>query len=541
VTAMDTDLTVAAVLRRAEHHSPARAVVGREPDRSLHHTTWGDTARRARRLAAALLDLGLEPGTRVASLCWSHHQHLELYYGVPMAGLVLHPLNPRLHPADIAWIIGHAGNQVLVVDHAFLGLLDRIRSAADGPLPLRHVIVVDRPAGTSDGVTDYESLLTDGDPDVELPAVDEHATALLGYTSGTTGRPKGVEVPHRALVIHALSSALPGWLAIRDTDVVMPVVPMYHALAWGWPYTSALLGAGLVLPGPFLDPASLLELLESQQVTLTGGVPTVWTGLLRLLDTRPGARDLTALRGILSGGSTAPPTMIDGYRDRHGLTVVHTWGMTELIMGLIAEPGVDELAGTEEQQRHVRRSQGRPIPLLEIRSRADGAAVPWDGESLGELEVRGPWVARSYIDAPEASAEQWTADGWFRTGDIVTIDPRGYVRIADRAKDVVKSGGEWISTPELENAILRHPDVAEAAVIGIADEKWGERPLAVVVPHPGHEVHPDELSAFIAPLVARWWLPERIVISDDIPKTAVGKIDKKRIRASYDTPSGTGS
>jgi acyl-CoA synthetase (AMP-forming)/AMP-acid ligase II len=523
---MTFQLTVAAVLRRAEQYASTRTVASREPDRSIHLSTWAQTGLRARQAGSALLSLGLAPGARVASLCYSHRQHLELYYGVPMAGLALHPLNPRLHPDDIAYIAAHAGDQALVVDAQLYPLYERIRDRT----PFRHVVVVgDGPAGTRG----YDELLSAGDPAWDPPDADENATALVGYTSGTTGRPKGVEVPHRAIVLHALSSALPGWLAFRDSDVVMPVVPMYHAMAWGWPYTSALTGAALVLPGPYLDPASLAELIAAERVTLTGGVPTIWLGLLQLLDDQPGRYDLSSLRAILSGGSTAPPSMIDGYARRHGLNLVHTWGMTELMMGATATLTADLQNGSPEERRRARLKQGLPMPLVETRARGEHGLVPWDGSSLGELEVRGPWIAREYLSAPEASADRWTLDGWFRTGDIVRIDSHGYIEISDRAKDLIKSGGEWISTPTLEGALMAHPAVAEAAVIGVPDGKWGERPLAVVTLRPEATASADELRTFLAGKVARWQVPERVEFTEAIPKTAVGKLDKVALRKTY--------
>jgi fatty-acyl-CoA synthase len=525
-------LDIAAILRRAERFAPRREVVSREPDRSLHRTAYAELGARARRLASALLRLGLEPGARIATLCVTHRQHWEAYYAAPIAGLATHPINPRLHADDIAFIAEHAGDRLLILDEAFLPLYERIRDRT----PFRHVVVV----GTApEGLLGYEELLATGDPDWQPGELDEWSTALVTYSSGTTGRPKGVEVPHRAIAVHALSSALPGWLAIRDDDVVMPVVPMFHALAWGWPYTAALLGAKQVLPGPFLDPVSLLELIEGERVTLTGGVPTVWMGLLNTLDADPGRWDTSSLRSVLSGGATAPPAMIEGLRGRHGVPLVHTWGMTELIMGAIANLTWDLPDAPDEEQRQHRYAQGLPMPLLEIRARGDDGLVPWDGTSLGELEIRGPWVAREYLGNPEASAEQWTADGWFRTGDVVAISERGYIRIADRAKDVVKSGGEWISTPALENALMDHPAVAEAAVVAVADERWTERPLAVVAFRPGATATPEELREFLAPKVARWWLPERIEIVEAIPKTAVGKFNKRALRGRFDAPQDT--
>ena len=512
-------LNIAAILRRAESFSRDREIVTRRTDRSFHRYTYSDLGKRARRLASALQRLGLKPGARVATLCWSHYQHAELYYGPPMAGFVTHPINPRLFSDDIAYIANDAADDVLFIDESFSSIYDAIRDRVS----FKHVFFINN---------DYEELLSSGDPNWLPPEIDENSTALTTYTSGTTGRPKGVCVSHRGVSLHALSSALENWLGFRDSDVVMPVVPMFHALAWGWPYTCALVGAKLVLPGPFLDPVSLLEDIEGERVTVTGGVPTVWLGVLQTLDAEPKQFDLSTLRSILSGGATVPPSMIEGYRDRYGVALVHTWGMTELMMGAISEPSWDVKNAPREAQQRQRAKQGRAMPFLEIRSRSDAGLVAWDGKGLGELEVRGPWVATSYWGDVDGT-DRWTVDGWFRTGDIVTIDNRGYIEIADRAKDVIKSGGEWISTPALESALMAHPAVAEAAVIGVPDDKWSERPMAVVVLKEGNVLPPEELKSFLSSSLAKWWIPERIEFIEAIPRTAVGKFNKIALRRQF--------
>jgi fatty-acyl-CoA synthase len=520
---MGYQLTVGAILRRAEQLFAHKEIVTRKPDRGFHRYTYADLARRARQLASALLRLGLPPSARVATLCASHHEHLEAYYGVPLAGLVMHPLNPRLHADDLTYIAEHAGDTVLIVDQAFLGLLD-----AMGDVPFKHVVVVGAPTPAATG---FEEFIATGEAAWQPADLDEHTAAFLGYTSGTTGRPKGVLFSHRAIALHAMASALNGALGFREDDVVMPVVPMFHAMAWGWPYTCALLGAKQVLPGAALDPESLLENIERERVTVTGGVPTVWTAVLDALDAAPDGHDTSALRSILIGGSATPPAVIEAYEQRHGIRVVATWGMTELCMGLISELQGDQRQQPPDVQLHTRKRQGFPLAFLEIRARGDEGVIPWDGASMGELEVRGPWVASRYADSPDAAA-RWTADGWFATGDIVTIDPRGCVEIQDRLKDLVKSGGEWISSSALESALAAHPGVAEAAVIAIPDDRWVERPMAIVALR-DDSVTVDQLRAHLADRVANWWLPDRFQIVTSLPKTSVGKLDKVALRKQF--------
>ncbi|HVC20451.1 MAG TPA: long-chain fatty acid--CoA ligase [Vicinamibacterales bacterium] len=527
---MDSALTVPAILRRAETLFGARDVVSRRADRRLHRSTYAACGARARRLAAALRRLGVAPGDRVATLCWNHAAHLEAYFGIPLAGGVIHTLNLRLPPEDLAYIINHAGDRVLIVDASLLPLFERIKDL----VALPHTIVVGEHGSLTPDLLDYDRLLDQADPaPVDLPEPDERDAAAMCYTTGTTGRPKGVLYSHRALVLHSLAIALPDALDLREADTILPVVPMFHANAWGLPYTAALVGAKLVLPGPYLDPPSLVDLFQAERVTIAAGVPTIWMGLLQLLDDRPGAWDLSALRALLVGGSAAPQAMIEAFDRRHGLQIVHAWGMTETTpAGTVSRLAPDQAGEPGEERYRSRARQGRPLPFIEIRARGDDGLVPWDGRTMGELEVRGPWVAGAYFDAPDSS-DRFTDDGWFRTGDIVTIDARGSIALTDRAKDLIKSGGEWISSVALENALMGHPDVAEAAVVPTADARWGERPLAVVVVKPGRTVTADALRAFLAPAFPKWWLPEAVEFVSEIPRTSAGKFKKSALRERF--------
>jgi len=520
---MDFQLTLPHVLRRVETYYGDNEVVTRLPDRSFHRTTWGETARRSRRLAAALGKLGLGRGDRVATLCWNHHQHLEAYFGIPCGGYVLHTLNLRLHPNDLAYIADHAGDRAVIVDESLVPLLDSFRDRTK----IEHVFVVE---------DSYEELLSTAEPDDwSDPRLDEDEAAAMCYTSGTTGLPKGVLYSHRSAVLHSLGVAAgnPMGLGISEADVILPVVPMFHANAWGYPYLAAMLGSKLVFPGPYLDPESLLEDFVQEGVTWTAGVPTIWMGILAMLDADPGRWDLSRMKGMLVGGSAAPRAMIAGFKQRHGLSVVHGWGMTETspVASTAQLPG-DLHDADEETQFDFVAMQGIPLPFVEVRARVGDEEIPWDGETMGELEVRGPWVAAGYYDTPE-QADRWTEDGWFRTGDIVSIHPRGFIQIKDRSKDVIKSGGEWISSVDLENALMAHPAVAEAAVIAIPDEKWAERPLGVVVLREGRTATGDELREFLAPQFAKFWLPDRFEFVDEIPKTSVGKFRKIALREQF--------
>ncbi len=528
---MDFQLTIPAMLRRAEQLHHDREIVTRRGDMSIHRTTYGQIIARSKRLAVALKKLGVEDGDRVATFCWNHAQHLEAYLAIPCCGAVLHTLNLRLHPNDLSYIAGHAGDRVAIVDEVLWDLFEKFRDSVD----FEHVIVVrstDKPLPP--GTLDYEALLADADESqfAYLDLDEKHAAAMC-YTSGTTGMPKGVLATHRAVVLHSMASAMVDTIGLGELDAVMAVVPMFHANAWGLPYTCLLVGAKQVFPGPHLDPASLLELLVSERVTVTAGVPTIWLGMLQILDENPGAYDLSSLRTIITGGSAAPRSMIEGYQERHGLRIMHSWGMTELCpVGTIGSmphrltdaPMVDQYA--------FRAKQGRPCPMVEIRARNEDGLVPWDGHSMGELEVRGPWIASGYYHRPDAQTS-FTEDGWFRTGDIVAIDPFGCVHLQDRAKDVIKSGGEWISSVALENALMGHPAVAEAAVIPAAHPKWAERPLAIVVLKKQRTATSQELIEFIQPHFAKWWLPDAVEFAAEIPRTSAGKFMKSALREKY--------
>jgi fatty-acyl-CoA synthase len=528
---MEYPLTLAPILRRAETLFKHKAIVTRRPDKSFHRYTYADFVPRAKQLAVALQQLGLRRGDRVATLCWNQYEHLEAYFGVPLAGMVLHTLNPRLHPSDLAYIVNDAEDRVLIIDDTLLPVLEKFRA----DVRIEHVVVIEHAAKAPAGMIAYEDLLAGADANAfAYPELDEREAAAMCYTSGTTGRPKGVVYSHRALVLHTLGQAS-GAIGVFESDVVLPVVPMFHVNAWGLPFTCTMLGATQVFPGPYLDPVSLLEAFAGERVTYTAGVPTIWLGILRTLDERPKDYDLSSLRLLVVGGSAAPKSMIRGFEERHGLRVIHAWGMTETTpLGVVSSLMSDLEQADVETRYAYRAKQGFPVPFVEIRAQNAGQVVPWDGKTMGELEVRGPWVARAYYKSPE-SADRFTADGWFRTGDIVTIDARGYVEIQDRSKDLIKSGGEWISSVALENALMGHPAVAEAAVIAIPDERWQERPLAVVLFKPGQTATADELRAYLTPNFAKWWLPDAFEFVTEIPKTAAGKFRKTALRERFAT------
>jgi fatty-acyl-CoA synthase len=528
-TMMDFPLTLPTILERAGKIFPRVEIVSRRPDKSIVRTCYGEFYRRARRLASALTALGMKPGDRVASMMWNHSGHLEAFFGVPCAGGILHTLNLRLHPDEIATIANHARDRFLIIDDVLLPVYEKFRDAA----PFEKVIVVPYGCGSvPDGFLNYEKLLAEAGDDFQYPSLHENDGAAMCFTSGTTGCSKGVVYSHRALVLHSFACGLREVFGLHQFDTVLPVAPMFHANAWGLPFACTMLGSRLVLPGPNVDPESILGLLITERVTVACGVPTVWIAILEALEKYPDRWKFAAPIKIVCGG-TAPPLELMRRLDRFGLQIQHLWGMTETTpIGTSGGLRPHMQDWPDEEKYAVRAKQGWPAPFVEIRlMRPDGEA-PRDGETSGEIEIRGPWIADSYYEAPD-QAHRWSPDGWFRTGDVATMDEDGYIKIVDRAKDLVKSGGEWISSVDLENTLMGHPAVKEACVVGIPHPKWQERPLAAVVLKDGAQATPEELRCFLAKSFAKWQLPDAFVFIDAIPRTSVGKFKKLALREQF--------
>ncbi|HXT79182.1 MAG TPA: 3-(methylthio)propionyl-CoA ligase [Acetobacteraceae bacterium] len=529
-------LLVSSILTHAARHHAKAEVVSRTSEKTTHRYTWADVERRARRLVGALRKLGVGAQDRVGTLAWNGYRHLEVYYAASGMQAICHTINPRLHPDDIAYIINHAEDRVLFVDADFAPLIaalaPRIKDSVRGVVILAdaaHMPAVALAPGMD--LHCYDTLMEGADEDYEWPAFDENTASALCYTSGTTGRPKGVLYSHRSTVLHAYAIALPDVLCLHATSRILPVVPMFHVNAWGIPYATALTGAALVLPGRHLDGASMADLLNSERVTLTCGVPTVWMALLQHL--RSTGERLTTVKRIMTGGSAAPPLLIEAFRDEYGVTVEHGWGMTELSpVGTYnaPKPAQAGLSGPEAV-RHMLK-QGRILAGIDMKIvDGDGKELPWDGVAFGDLMVRGPWIASAYYG--DAAGSACDASGWFATGDVATIDSDGFMEITDRSKDVIKSGGEWISSIALENIAVSHPDVLEAAVIAARHPKWDERPLLLVVPRPNHTIDPDSVLRAYEGKVAKWWLPDTVLVVEELPHTATGKLLKTALRTRY--------
>jgi fatty-acyl-CoA synthase len=527
----DYPLTLQHILWRLERLFRRKEVVTQRAD-GIHRYTYGDLAPRVHQLAHALARLGVRPGDRVATLAWSNYRHLELYYAVPCMGAVLHTLNMRLHPDQLAFIIQDAGDKVICVDESLLPVL----TALAGRLPtVKHIIVLSDgdPLAEHDlgDVLDYETLLAAESTRYPWPKLDEWSAAAMCYTSGTTGNPKGVVYAHRSQFLNTMAEIQQGFgQGISEGDAILAVVPMFHANGWGLPYAAGMAGAKMILPDRWMgDGARLLQLARRERATILAGVPTIWLGLIGHIE-KTGVT-LPSVHTVFCGGSAVPAALMERM-DRQGLRVVQAWGMTETSpLGSVAMPR--SWHGEEEAQA-IRLTQGAPAPGVEVRiaDLATGEELPWDGVAFGEIQVRGPWIASGYHN--DADPDRMTADGWLRTGDVATLDPDGYLTIVDRTKDVIKSGGEWISSIALENAIMAHPQVLEATVIGVAHPKWLERPIAYVVPRPEYagQVTEEEIRAFLVGKIAKWWLPDEVRFIAEIPKTTTGKFDKKVVRAT---------
>jgi fatty-acyl-CoA synthase len=509
---MDTPLLVRHFAERAATVFGSREIVSASST-DIERSTYSEVVARARRLASALVKLGVRPGDRVATFGWNSRRHLELYLAVPGMGAVLHTLNIRLFEDDLRYIVGHAEDRIIFLDASLAQTMPRFEG-------VEHEVLMPDCEEQREGAIPYEQLLESGDEGFEFPDLDENAAAAMCYTSGTTGRPKGVVYSHRSTVLHALCVNQVDAVGFRERDTLLPVVPMFHAMAWGMPYAAASAGARQVLPGPRMTPEALADLIANERVTRTAGVPTIWQGMLQL-DPAP---DLSSLEEVMAGGSAVPESLIRAFDERFGVPIIQGWGMTETSPLASNSRLPSDADGMSEDERYaIRACQGRIQPLVDFRI---------DEEAGGELQVSGPFIARDYYN-DETSREKFTDDGWLRTGDVAELRNGSYIHLIDRTKDLVKSGGEWISSVELENEIMAHPGVLEAAVIAVPDERWSERPCACVVCCEGAQLDAEEVRSFLEGRVAKWWVPERVEFIPEVPKTSVGKFDKKVLRAQF--------
>jgi fatty-acyl-CoA synthase len=517
---MDYPLTLTHILERAAKIYPKKEIASRLNDGSMHRYTYADFYRRVHRLAHVLHQRGVRPGDRVGTLCWNSYRHLELYFAVPCAGAVLHTLNLRLAADQLAYIINHAGDRVIFVDESLLPILEPIRGQLKS---VKKIVVVE------------DDSLLDAAPDEPYcwPRLDENAAAATCYTSGTTGNPKGVLYTHRSLVLHSYATCMADTFALSERDTILQLVPMFHANGWGIPYAGVMTGSRLVFSGRHMQPADIASLIQNERATFTAGVPTLWMNLYGYLESNP--HDISTLRSIVCAGSALPRQFVELYQKKFGIRFMLAWGMTETtpIATVTSLKGDLECLPDKERFDLLAR-HGFPIAGVDIRIVDEaGKELPWDGATMGELQVRGPWITSGYYNDPRS--DDAFMDGWFRTGDVATIDAEGYIQIMDRTKDLVKSGGEWISSVDLENALMAHPKVMEAAVVGVFHPKWQERPLACIVPLPQYkdQITKDELLDFLTPRVAKWWLPDDIVFIEGVPKTSVGKFNKRALREQF--------
>ncbi len=526
-------LSISSLIEFAERHHAQGQIVSRRVEGDLHRYTYQEAAQRSRQLARVLDSLGVKFGERVASIAWNGYRHLELYFGVSGSGRVLHTINPRMHPEQIAWVMHHAQDQVVCFDMTFLPIVKAIHSKCAS---VRHwVALCDADKLPSDsGISNlqsYEALLAVQPDTYRWPEFDENTASSISYTSGTTGNPKAALYSHRSTVLHAYAAALPDVMCLSARDSILPVVPMFHVNAWGIPYSAALTGAKLVLPGPGMDGRSIYELIEGEQVTYAAGVPTIWQMLLGHM--QAGGLKFSSLKRTVIGGSVCPPAMITAFNDQYGVEVLHAWGMTEMSpLGTLCTLKNKHLTLSEEDKMTVRLKQGRAIYGVDMKIvNGDGAELPWDGKTYGDLLVKGPWVLREYFQGVgDAGSVKPLVDGWFPTGDVATIDADGYMQITDRSKDVIKSGGEWISSIDIENIAVAHPGVAMAACIGMKHPKWDERPIVAVVKKPGAEVTREDLIKFYEGKAAKWQIPDDVVFLEAIPLGATGKMQKSKLR-----------
>ncbi|MBB1651544.1 MULTISPECIES: 3-(methylthio)propionyl-CoA ligase [Delftia] len=534
-------LLISSLIDFADRHHGDAEIVSRRVEGDIHRYTYRDLARRSRQLANTLDGLGLQPGDRVASLAWNGYRHMEMYFGVSGSGRVLHTVNPRLHPDQVAWIINHAEDRVMCFDLTFLPIIQAVHAKC--PTVRQWVALCDADRLPADsgipGLVSYEAWIAGQSDQYQWPEFDENTASSMCYTSGTTGNPKAVLYSHRSTTLHAYAAALPDVMCISARDSVLPVVPMFHVNAWGIPYSAALTGCKLVFPGPALDGKSLFELIEAEGVTYAAGVPTVWQMLLGHI--KPNGLRFSTLKRTVIGGSACPPAMITAFQDDFGVEVLHAWGMTEMSpLGTLCTLKNKQLQLPKDEQMKILQKQGRAIYGVDMRIvDSDGTDQPWDGKSYGDLLVRGPWIVDSYFKGESPLVKDAQGRGWFPTGDVATIDPDGFMQITDRSKDVIKSGGEWISSIDIENIAMAHPAVAMAACIGMPHPKWDERPIVAVAKKPGAEVTREELLKFYEGKTAKWQIPDDVVFVDAIPLGATGKMLKTRLReqlAGYRLP-----